>query len=134
MTFKDKSDEGKRFMLPIKNNLGNDVDGLGYRIVEMEVESGKSSRIEWEGTTMLTADKWMIQNENKTVSKADSAKEWLRQKLVNNGPMLQTDIELSATELNISDYALKEAKKLLGIEPKRVSFGGKLQWGLPQAF
>jgi putative DNA primase/helicase len=134
MTFKDKADEQKRFMLPIKNNLGNDVDGLSYRCVEVEGECGKMSKIEWGGTTKLSADKWIVANEMKTVSKSDSAREWLRQKLVDNGPMLQTELEASAKDVGITEYALREAKKLLGIEPERVGFGGKWQWGLPQAF
>lgn len=75
----------RRYMLPVKNNLGNDRLGFEYRVVEtlLDYPSGliKAPHIEWLGTSDRSATELLNPPKPKAPSAVDEAKDFLRKQL-----------------------------------------------------
>ena len=127
---KDRNDPSRRLMLPAKNNLAADSEGLAYRIAD----NGQGVPvIEWEeGPVTTTADEALSEEKGRDSTERDEATEFLRQAL-SGGPMLARDVKNAARGEGISARTLQRARADLRIEPVRLGFGGSMQtyWRLP---
>lgn len=101
---KDKDDDRRRLVLPVKNNLGpDDAGGLAYRV---KARDGVPF-IEWEPEAIhVSADEALAADAGDHRSATDEATEWLRDMLA-DGPMPAKAVQREAREAGISDKALR---------------------------
>lgn len=120
-----------RFMLPVKNNLGDDKTGFEYRIQEQLVEypgqTLKTSHIEWLGSSQKSAAELLDPPKPERASAVDEAKQFLEQEL-GESPAMVNDIRASAKSAGISWASIQRAKGDLLIIPKKLAAGW--QWTL----
>ena len=125
---KDQEDADRRLFLPIKNNVGNDRDGLAYRIT--------NGAVAWEpGIISTSADEAIGGDGSDTTRKApvrDAAADWLKE-LLSNGPMTASDVSDHAKAAMIASKTLRMAREQLGIVPYRGrgSMNEPWYWTLP---
>ncbi len=127
---KDKEDELRRLVVPVKNNLGADTGGLAYRV---GVADNGAPRIEWEAEAVhITADEAMTwrapDGEHKTAT--EEAADFLRD-LLADGPMKAAAVQREARQAGISEKALRRARERLGIKPRKLDFSGGWVWEMP---
>jgi hypothetical protein len=133
-------DTGRRFFLPIKNNLGDDKMGFVYKIVQrttvyetltppMEI---RAPAIEWEDETVSKTADQALAPTSPGSSGASKACAFL-EKYLADGPRPQKQIVAAALERGLSEDQLKRAKKKLGLDWWREGFGkgGEILWALP---
>ena len=120
-----------RYMLPVKNNLGDDKTGFEYRIQEKLVEypeqTLKTSHIEWLGSSQRSAAELLDPPKPERASAVDEAKKFLEQEL-GESPAMVTDLRASAKSAGISWASIQRAKGDLLIIPKKLAAGW--QWTL----
>lgn len=108
----------RRYMLPVKNNLGNDRLGFEYRVTETILEYAvgpiKAPFIEWLGTSNRSAGELLNPPKPKAPNAADIAKDFLRKELT-QGKRLATEVQESAKQAGISPATLNRAKSELGV-------------------
>jgi RecA-family ATPase len=108
----------RRYMLPVKNNLGNDRKGFEYGIAEKLLtytnEIIKAPHIEWLATTNRSASDLLNPPKPKPPSAVDEAKSFLQHEL-GSGPKLSSEIEQAAKSVGISTMSLRRAKAALAV-------------------
>ncbi|MGI8980538.1 MAG: AAA family ATPase [Pirellulaceae bacterium] len=119
---KDKDDDARRLLLPAKNNLGPEIGGLAYRIVE-------PGKVEWEaGKVTATADEALSPDQPKQQSKEKAAAvDWLRE-LLKDGELPSSHVLDHGLEAGFTPAVLRRAKAQGGIEAKLVGFGRTGRW------
>ncbi len=131
---KDKDDEGRRLLLPIKNNLAPDTGGLAYRI---EPGVGGSPIVVWEADAVnLSADDALGSDSGDSVGTGalEEATEWLRD-VLSDGARAAKEVKALAESDGIKPRTLDRAKKSLGVVADRegYSVGGRWVWSIPQS-
>jgi putative DNA primase/helicase len=125
----------RRFMLPVKNNLGNDRLGFEYRVAEtiLNYRSGpiKAPYIEWLGTTNRSAAELLNPPKPKESGALDEAKEFLNGQLA-GGAKPAADVKAAATDAGISDATLNRAKTQLRVKSTKVE--NVWNWALRSIF
>lgn len=125
----------RRYMLPVKNNLGNDRLGFEYRVVEalLDYPAGaiKAPHIEWLGISECSATELLNPPKPKGPTALDEAKDFLRKQLA-GGAQPVLDIQNAAKGAGISIASLNRAKTELGIKP--VKEGSSWTWKLGSIF
>jgi hypothetical protein len=124
---KDANNPERRLFLPIKNNLGDDRNGLAYTIRNGE-------HVDWEENPVnITADEAMsrcsVTDDER--SDRDSAAGFLRQALA-DGPMAASTLIEQAAQNGFSQKAIRRAADKLGVRREKSSFGGPWKWELPE--
>jgi len=126
----------KRYLVPVKNNLGNDKTGFEYQILEklLHYQSTiiKTSYIDWVGISALTAAELLNPPRSSRPSVVDDAKSFLEDELA-KGPKSVNDIRSSAKAAGLSWASVQRAKKELVINSTKLAdqwqwtlvFGGK---------
>lgn len=126
---------GRRYMLPVKNNLGNDRLGFEYRVTEklLDYANGtiKAPHIDWLGSSERRASELLNPPKPKAPSAVDEAKDFLRKQLA-EGAQPVVDIQNAAKGAGISTATLNRAKTELGIKP--VKDGSGWTWKLGSMF
>ena len=121
----------QRFMLPVKNNIGDDRLGYQYHIAEKLVKySGqtfKSSYIVWDQTTNRSVSEILAPPKANKESVVDDAKSFLEDELA-NGPVTVDQLQKLAKAAGLSWPSINRAKKDLPINSTKVSNGW--QWTL----
>ncbi len=116
----------RRFMLPVKNNLGNDRLGFEYRVTEtlLNYSSGpiKAPFIEWLGVSNRSAGEILNPPKPKAPPALDIAKDFLRQEL-SSGPKPMKEVQVSAEAVGISKATLNRAKEVAGVISQKTSDG-----------
>lgn len=116
----------QRYMLPVKNNIGDDRLGYGYHIAEKLVKYGgqvfKSSCIVWDQTTRWSVDELLAPPKANKSNVVDDAKAFLEDELV-NGPLPVDQIMNSAKAAGISWPSVNRAKKTLPISSTKIGDG-----------
>jgi hypothetical protein len=130
---RDEQDKGRRLLLPGKNNLASQADGLAFRI------EGEPARLVWESEPipMHADDVLALENERGEPRKPgpdpiarNNAAEWLRE-LLSSGPMEVGDVRNEAQAAGYSWRTVERAKDSLSIKSERRAFGEKWRWVLP---
>ncbi len=131
----------RSLLLPVKNNLGPKVKGLGYRIVSREIGDGisipfvTSSSVEWDSEPVnVTADEVVRAREGGTKANALSDAETFLRNELGFGGRPASEIRAKAEAEGISTRTLARAKASLGISARKEGFGGEgvWVWSLPQ--
>ncbi len=116
----------QRFMLPVKNNIGNDRLGYQYHIEEKFIRYGaqtlKSSFVVWDQTTNRTVADLLTPPKVNRVSVVDDAKTFLNDELA-GGPQSVEMLKASAKAAGLSWPSVIRAKKELPIVSNKVGDG-----------
>jgi putative DNA primase/helicase len=128
---KDPEQPQRRWVLPAKMNLAQDLDGLAYRLRE--------GRVAWETDPVrMHADDAFVAEaaEADRRSKAprptvqQSASDWLLT-AVTATPVLSSEILERGDQAGFSKRSLQRAFRELGGEPQKAGFDGGWLWALP---
>jgi len=120
-------ENGRRAIVPIKQNLSAPVDPVEFRIDE--------AGFWWSGTAPdLSAEHLLrsVSTQDSDDSKIIAAVDFLEDKLA-DGELPALDVEASATQRQISGRTLRRACKEAGVKKRREGFSkqGKWYWSLP---
>lgn len=130
----DEEPDGRKLLLPVKNNIAARPDGLAYRLVQRIVSRDiVASYAVWDsGAITKTANEALADAAEsiQTHNALREAKAFLRD-VLSNGPMLKTAIEDAADGAGISERTLRRAKTDLKIIAEKQEFTGPWQWRLP---
>jgi hypothetical protein len=133
LLWKDAHDPGRRLFLPMKNNLGAEVQGLGFRVEEVPAGRGAAPRLVFDSDPVtITADEALnaSHGERNNPSAIADAMEFLRDYLA-AGPVSARDVEATAKAELIAPISLRRAKKSLGVVSSKSSMTGQWHWMLP---
>ena len=126
----------KRYLVPVKNNLGNDKTGFEYQILEKllqyQTTTIKTSYVGWLGSSALTATELLNPPRFAKTSVVDDAKSFLEDELCSE-PKSVNDLKASAKAAGLSWASIQRAKKELVINSTKLAdqwqwtlvFGGK---------
>jgi hypothetical protein len=123
----------RRFLLPLKSNLGKDRGGLAYRITEL---GEGCPRVEWEAEPVevdmdeLAAQSTSTPRERGKRAATDEAAEWLGKQL-GAGPVAAADMWRRSERAGLSRRQISRAKAALSIETEPMGYGGAWHWRLP---
>jgi len=123
---KDKDDELRRLVLPVKNNLGPDEGGLAYRV---GTENGVP-RIEWEPEGVHITAEDALSPDHGEHSERQGAAQWLREILADD-PLASKTVEKMARDAGYAWRTVQRAgKECSDIEIQRVGFGkgSRIMW------
>lgn len=133
---RDTENKNRRLLLPGKNNLAPEGNGLAFAIV------GNPAAVAWEQDPVaMSADDALAQENGFGGEDAkpgpqpearSHAAEWLRE-LLQTGPMEVAKIKDEAKAAGYAWRTLHRAKDELGIRPYRERFGGNWTWELSNA-
>lgn len=116
----------QRFMLPVKNNIGDDRLGYQYHIEEKLVGYGgqtfKSSYIVWDQTSSRSVGELLAPAKATKVTVVDHAKSFLEDELT-NGPLPVEKIISLAKAAGISWPSVNRAKNDMPISSTKVADG-----------
>lgn len=116
----------QRFMLPVKNNIGDDRLGYQYHIAEKLIQYGgqtfKSSYIVWDQPTNRSVGELLAPAKASKVTVVDHAKSFLEDELA-NGPLPVEKIISLAKAAGISWPSVNRAKNDMPISSTKVANG-----------
>ncbi len=137
----DKEDQGKRYFLTLKNNLGADgtETNLSYRIESYQLPASdpaiQTARILWDAQPVTeTAKELFAQAETPDGEKNDTqeAKDYLSE-VLRDGPMKVKDLQIHSRNAGHHWPTIRLAKRLLKVQSRRSGFGAGsvMEWVLP---
>jgi hypothetical protein len=132
---RDPDDKSRRLLLPGKNNLTPEGDGLAFRI------EGNPGRIVWEdGPVRMTADDAQFAEARVAAQKRKpgpagnarrKAADWLCQELT-TGPKAVADLKVGAESAGHKWRTVERAADDLCVVSDRTGFAGGAVWRLPE--
>ena len=130
---RDTENKARRLLLPGKNNLAHEGDGMAFSII------GEPPRISWERDPVaMNADDALVAESQSREQKPgpdaealDAALAWLRSTLAAGPRLVKELIEEWKNGQGGSDRTLKRAKQTLGIDAYRVEIPGPWWWRFP---
>ena len=134
----DEEQEGRRLMLPLKNNIGPDQSGFCFRIESVSLASGiDTSRIAWDSTPVtMTADDvredglGAESSDSDDRSALDEAKDFLCE-MLSRGAVEGKTIYRQADNAGHAKRTIYRAKRALGIRSSKTTLTGPWRWELP---
>lgn len=123
---KDKDDNLRRLLLPLKNNLGPDQGGLAYRVAVAE-DGTPFVEFEAEPVNIRADDALAAHGDDEG---GDDPATFLRE-LLASGSMAAKEIYREAESAGHSRDAMKRAKRRIGVEAVKVGMDGGWCWRLP---
>lgn len=116
----------QRFMLPVKNNIGDDRLGYQYHIEEKLIGYGgqtfKSSFIVWDQTTSRSVGELLAPPKTNKPDAVGIAKDFLQDELA-NAPLPVDQVQAAAKAAGISWSSVLRAKNTMLITSERVANG-----------
>ncbi len=113
-----------------KSNIGTMDASLEFRLTNDETYG--CARIEWIGSSKLTADNLYEDQNSEEKSLTEEAKEWLEE-FLSQGGIDKATIKREAQKLGFSEKSLRLAREKLGVTTKRQGSGTShtSMWALP---
>lgn len=125
----DRNDPKVRYFVPLKHNLGNDHDGLGYRIEGIELEGGiETSKISWLPERVQAHD-ILFETSQSTKPVSGTATTFLEEYL-SSGPKPANTLMNDARAKGFSFGVIQRASKRLNIKKRKQGLGGSWFWQL----
>ncbi len=125
----DRENKSRRLLLPGKNNLSAQGQGLAFSILP------DPARIAWERDPVdISADDALAAengNGEQTASALDEAIDWLKNALA-GGPRPGKELKEQAKADGIAERTLERAKKKFGVVAEPNGFGGPWVWRWPE--
>ena len=127
-TVQDENVDGRRLLLPLKNNLGPYPPALAF-------DPTAGLGIAWEAAPVAMSEaevEGMFQPQRRPDSapQREEAEQFLREVLA-DGPKLAATVKVLARQRGISVSTLRRAREALDVGDVRKSFAGPVQWRLP---
>jgi putative DNA primase/helicase len=112
---RDEHDHERRLMLPIKNNLARDTNGLAYSL--HAADENATPCVAWEDETVaMIADDVLNGGDDEPGKTAtEEAAEWLRD-LLAAGPIKPAEVIAKARDAGYSESTVQRAKRRAGVE------------------
>ena len=130
----DEEQEGRRFMLPLKNNIGPDQTGFSFRIEPVRLGNGiDTSRIAWDAAPVTrTADDVLAAESSPGDDRSalEDAKGFLCEMLA-AGPVEGKVIYCQADDAGHAKRTIDRAKRELNVESRKASMTSPWRWELP---
>lgn len=132
---KDKDNPQRRLFMPLKNNIGTDVNGFAYTVegVRLAESSIETSHVMWESEIITQTSDEVFGTSDQSHEERRSlsdAKEFLRSLLI-NGPVKKNDISRDAEGAGHSWATIRRAQQDLGVIAYKDEFKGSWRWRLP---
>ncbi|MEN6405431.1 MAG: AAA family ATPase [Thermoguttaceae bacterium] len=129
---RDNKNKSRRLLLPGKNNLAREGDGLAFSII------GEPPRIAWERDPVaMSADDALVDENQGRERKPgpdaealDAASVWLRSELADDPRLMKELVDEWKNGQGGSERTLKRAKQTLGVAAYRVEVPGPWWWRL----
>jgi putative DNA primase/helicase len=129
---RDPEDDERRLFLPAENNLGKIRTGLSFRIVERLAPPpvfDAYPAVKWEdGAVTMTADEALATKPDGRKSQGAEAAKLLLFEMLNGKPVLASEVEERAKELQIGKHSVKTAKNALSVVSTRETTGLRRWW------
>lgn len=129
IVIKDEEEPRKRYVLPLKNNNGDDATGFSFEIEGVTLENGiRTSRLRWHNE-MVEAQK--VLNPDRSENAPCGVTNWLGKELA-NGPVPAK--EILDKGMNGCAYAkrtIQRAAERLGVISEKMGMEGGWVWRLP---
>jgi energy-coupling factor transporter ATP-binding protein EcfA2 len=126
---KDKEKPEIRYFLPIKNNIGNDYDGLAFHIEGVELPEGiKTSKVCWHNE-LVDAHKILHPEQEEKPTATNGAADFLGNLLADK-PMMANEVFLEAGGAGYSKPSIQRAAQRMRIKRKKLGMGGGWEWSL----
>ena len=126
---KDDKDESIRYLVPIKNNIGNDKDGFAFHIDGVTLQHDiETSCICWHSEP-IKAQKVLNPEAEKKPTQTSAAAAFL-QEILSDGPMLATDVFDNAAGAGYSKSTIQRAKSRIGAKTRKCGFDKGWVWYL----
>lgn len=125
---RDRANKDRRLLLPGKNNLAAEQQGLAFSI------AGEPGAVQWEAKPVaMSADDALAQEHevDGQLSAVDEAVAWLTEELA-DGPRPGGELKRAAERDGIRLRTLERARAKLGVIAKPESFRGRWVWSLPE--
>lgn len=126
---KDEDDPARRLLLPVKNNLGIDLNGFAYRLA-----GEPTPHIEWEPKpVVMSADEAVGMpghSRGPDPEARQDAEAWLLD-FLSAGPRTAQEIFMAARAEGHTRVTVKRAKATAGIQSVKQDFDGPWVWMLP---
>lgn len=141
----DDAENGRKLFVRVKNNVAKiKNNNLAFHFSERSVGVDQKTQkaivapyIIWgpQYVDVTATEAMQASTDNKSPTARDGAKRFL-QAMLNNGPVLKTEIEEAAEANGISTKTLYRAKDMLKVEAKkdRTKPSGKWTWELPTQY
>jgi putative DNA primase/helicase len=130
----DPTTEGRRLLLPVKNNIGLKGLGLGYSIIAKEISRGITAPlVVWDDAPVdYTADQALAAHSG-ALRNGGSLKEAINflEEPLSQGPIPAKDGEKAAAANGISRRTLERARKGLGVKAEKTAFESGWLWRPP---
>jgi hypothetical protein len=129
---RDTENKNRRLLLPGKNNLAREGDGLAFTI------AGEPASIQWETDPVTMSADDALAKENAGSRRGPEPKalaaatDWLKDELADLAEHPVEMLEKAAKAADHSWRTVQRASKGLGVLKHRASFGGGYVWRLPK--
>jgi len=125
---RDKDDKNRRLFLPGKNNLAPEGDGLAFAI------QGYPASVVWERDPVtMNADDGLAEENGEGKSECMTpAAEWLLEELKDYQEHAVNTVRKDADAAGFAWRTVQSASLRLGVQRKRLGFGGGFTWRLPK--
>jgi hypothetical protein len=132
MAIEEPDGNGRRLLLPTKNNIGALAPGLGFRLAQRLVTNDiVASHVVWDSEPVnMSADEAMAAGSSSSTARIADAKDFLRDALA-NGPRSAAEITEQAEADGIKERTLRRARGALNIIITKLGFADGWQWELP---
>lgn len=119
----------RRLMLPGKNNLSAQVDGLAFTI------GGDPAKVMWErdAVTMSADDALASENRGDNGSEQDEAATFLRSELADMQEHAVDDLRKAAKDAGLAWRTVQRAANAVKVKRHRAGFGKGFIWRLPKS-
>lgn len=126
---RDPDDDGRRLFLPVKNNLGDDSGGLGYRLIG----EGTTPAVVWDAEPETrTADDIMTEaSARRSAGNQGAEADALLQELLADGGKPSREILEAAREHGISEKGMRKAYADAGGKPRKAGMNRGWIWDWP---
>jgi putative DNA primase/helicase len=127
---RDPMNRARRLLLPGKNNLAPEGDGMAFTI------GGEPAAIRWERdpVTMSADDAMVAENEHegpgRPAEEREDAEAWLRKELGDGVEHPVSAVKEAATSAGMAWRTVQRARVSIGAACHRTSFGGAYVWRL----
>lgn len=125
---KDQNNPERRLVMPIKNNLAQDITGLAYSVI---TAGNGAPVITWESEPVtITADEALASsNIDEEKSETDWAIDFLQDFLASE-PKKVSEVSKEAKEAGIKEKPLRRAREKLGVITRKSTYLGGWVWEL----
>jgi putative DNA primase/helicase len=131
---RDPDDKDRRLMIPTKNNLGPEGQGLAFRIGLIDIGKGiLAPMILWEGSVSVSAEEVLNSNSRKSdsPSRQSGAEDFLRE-ILREGPLPTRQVQSEAKQAGMAWATVRRAKDTLAVVATKTALDGGWVWALPE--